>query len=368
MSPVEVIDSFGFESEEVRTALLHIPMMWGIDPEVTGIGYLIPLYIHVMLNCSIIRGGSHRLSSAITKVYLANKGEVLDTAEVSKVIVKDGEARGVELTDGRKFESKAVASTVDPHQTFLKFLDEGEIDLDIVSSAKRWEWEEVSLFDLHLSLKELPKYVAADFDPDVERSLVQVMGYETMGDLTSSWRNIIEGKLPHPAGHATLPTVFDRSQGPHTGEHVGRWETVAPYEPSEASWDDDSAKETFADTCLEKWSEYAPNLKKSNIINRYSYPPTYIEKKLTDMVRGSFKQGAYVTLQMGYFRPNDQCSNYRTPLKNYYVCGSSVYPGGMVLLAGGYNAASVIAEDLGIKPWWSTPDMVIEGRKKGLVP
>ena len=59
---------------------------------------------------------------------------------------------------------------------------------------------------------------------------------------------------------------------------------------------------------------------------------------------------------MGFLRPNIDCSSYRTPVKNLYVCGACTYPGGMVLLANGYNAAGVVAEDLALERWWEEPD------------
>jgi phytoene dehydrogenase-like protein len=66
-------------------------------------------------------------------------------------------------------------------------------------------------------------------------------------------------------------------------------------------------------------------------------------------------------------RPNADCSSHRTPIGNLYLAGASVWPGGMILLAGGYNAAGVVADDLGLERWWTEPDYVVEARKKGLV-
>ena len=111
---------------------------------------------------------------------------------------------------------------------------------------------------------------------------------------------------------------------------------------------------------------YASNLEKNKIIRRYENPPSYIESKFVNMVKGSFKHGAYESLQMGYMRPNIECSSYRTPVQNLYLCGASTYPGGMVLLGGGYNAANVVAKDLGLKPWWSEPEIVAKARARGL--
>ena len=70
---------------------------------------------------------------------------------------------------------------------------------------------------------------------------------------------------------------------------------------------------------------------------------------------------------MGFLRPNIDCSSYRTPIQNLYVAGASTYPGGMVLLANGYNAAGVVAEDLALNRWWPEPDFIKEAREKGLV-
>jgi phytoene dehydrogenase-like protein len=38
------------------------------------------------------------------------------------------------------------------------------------------------------------------------------------------------------------------------------------------------------------------------------------------------------------------------------MCGSSCHPGGNITGAPGYNAARVITESLGMKPWWKPVD------------
>ena len=86
------------------------------------------------------------------------------------------------------------------------------------------------------------------------------------------------------------------------------------------------------------------------------------------MKRGSFKHGAYTTLQMGYLRPNEDCSRHRTPLEGLYLGGASSYPGGMILLSSGYLAAKVVVEDLGLDMWWSPPDYVVKAKEKGYIP
>ena len=88
---------------------------------------------------------------------------------------------------------------------------------------------------------------------------------------------------------------------------------------------------------------------------KYITTPLDIENKLWDMKRGSIKQGAYLSLQMGNYRPNEYCSQHRTPIKKLYVNGACTYSGGTVIFGPGYLAANAIADDLGIEKWWKMP-------------
>jgi phytoene dehydrogenase-like protein len=280
--------------------------------------------------------------------------------------VEDGKAKGIELEDGRKImANKAIVSTLNPHQTFLELVGEDNVPSDLAQSIKDWKWEDWSLFTIHLGLKGLPSYKAGEEDPDCNRALIQLLGYESVEDVISHWKECIDGKLPSAKGHITSISQFDPIQAPK-GYHVARFETQAPYEVSGRDWED--IKEQYADECLKTWESHLANRSELKVVKEYIYPPTYIEQKLVDMVRGSIKQGAYISTQMGFFRPNIECSNYRTPIEGLYIAGASVYPGGMITLGPGYNAAAVVAKDLGLRIWWTPPDNVIRAQEKNLVP
>jgi phytoene dehydrogenase-like protein len=110
---------------------------------------------------------------------------------------------------------------------------------------------------------------------------------------------------------------------------------------------------------------YAPNLTPEKVLWTNITTPADIQNKFANMVKGSYKQGAYHPLQMGYLRPNQDCSQYRTPVKNLYLGGASVAPGGMVLFAPGYNCANAIAEDFNIQKWWTEPTYITTARENG---
>jgi phytoene dehydrogenase-like protein len=201
--------------------------------------------------------------------------------------------------------------------------------------------------------------VSQDMSNDVDHALICFLGIYDTDEFLSHIKEIEQGKVPQtPYCHVTCPSIFDPIQAPK-GFHTGRLESPVPYN---SDWD--KMKDDYANKCLSIWMDYAPNIK---LVHTYIYPPTYIEKKLKDMVRGSFKQGAYTPLQMGYFRPNESCSQIRTPIEGLYVCGASVYPGGMIIAGPGYVGANVIAQDMGVKKNWEEPEFVRHAREAGLI-
>lgn len=369
-SPLEILQECEFENEYLKAAILYLATMWGIGPETSAVGFFIPLIVNRMLNATLIVGGSHCLSSTIQKIAKENGADIFESAEAVKLIIDNGVAKGVILADGRQFMGRAIITTTNPKTTFLKLVGEDviqKISPSVYEQTKVWEWESTSLFSLHLALDRRPEYKATKYDPDVDKAMLKIMGVESTKDVVEHYKKTVKGELG-VVGSAITPTDFDPQQAPtdiFPGTAVARWEGVAPYEPKEGKWEE--IKEKYSDEILKEWQEYAPNLSQAKIIRRYPYTPEYIEKKLVDMVRGSIKHGAYIGTQMSSLRPNSECSSYRTPIKNFYVAGASTWPGGMVLLGGGYNVAGVVADDLGIPRWWEDPPMIKIARERGLV-
>jgi phytoene dehydrogenase-like protein len=315
--------------------------MWG-HSNYDGLGFLFPLIVYRMLNAALVSGGSHRLSSALHKVIIEEGGDICDLSEVTKVLLTGGKVSGVRLADGTEVKAKTVASTVDPKQNFLEFFEEGELPAELVQCARQWEWEKVSYFGMHLSLRSAPQYIGAEGFDDANRALITHLGVSDTEEILKNFQDMEDGKLPgHPHGHITVASLFDPIQGYGT-YHTGRWECLAPFDQD---WD--LIKGDYAKQCMDVWKQYAPNLDPLDPDNTLIYPPTYIEKKFKNMVRGSIKQGSYMTLQMGYNRPHDSCSRHYTPIEGFYVCGAGTYPGGMIIGGPGYLGANIIVKDLG---------------------
>jgi phytoene dehydrogenase-like protein len=360
-----------FENDHVRTLMLYICCHWGLDYNQSGVGYLIPLYLDRATAYRLVAGGSHRISNALLKRYFENKGQVRTSAQIKRIIMENGAAKGVELEDGTQYMAeKAIISTIDIHQTFLKYVGEKNLDKDFVEMIKIWQWEKWSLFDVHLAMAQPPNFKAAASNPEINKAFIYLLGYENSGDLINHWETMRTGGMPaSPGFNACFPSVHDPYQAP-PGKCSGLISQMAPFDLKDGGsekWLNLKFKEERAEKQIALLGQYAPNVTKDNVLWTYMTTPADIQNKFANMVRGGYKQGQYHPLQMGFLRPNQECSQHKTPVKNLYLGGSSVYPGGCVIWGPGYNCANVVAEDFGIKKWWSEPKMMTEAREKGYI-
>jgi phytoene dehydrogenase-like protein len=368
-TPEEIVNEL-FENDVVRTLMLYIACHWGLQYDASGVSYMVPLLINRATNYRLLRGGSHRLSNAMTKFMLEYGGEVRTNAQIKRIIVEGGTAKGVELVNGTRYmANKAVVSTIDTHQTFLQLVGEDNLDSMLVEKIKAWEWEHWSLCHLHLAMEEPPQFAAAANNPDLNKAFVYVLGFENSEDLKKHWDAMInDNAMVEPEGfNCCFPSVHDPYQSP-PNRCSGLISQMAPYKLNgdKEKWLSMKFKEERAEKLLEVLRRYAPNMTKDKVLWWNMTTPADIENKFVNMVQGSIKQGAYDSLQMGYNRPNEECPNHRTPIKNLYLGGASSYPGGLVTLGAGYGTANVVAEDIGAEKWWPEPESVTAARAKGM--
>ena len=348
-SPLQLITET-FEHDKVRALLLYASCMWGLDPRETGMGFMVPLMLDRAMNKCYCYGGSHKFASALGRQVIRNGGLILEAATVDKIIMENGRAVGVHIGfEDRVLRAKAVMSTLDPHTTFLDLVGESHLPPSLTEQIKGWAWDKWSFNTLHIAAEEPPKY--ATDDPWINQSFATVVGIEGVEQLLAHWDNVAHGKIDvtNFGGHSTCESLFDPTLSDRPGKYVSMFQLHAPY-ALEGGWV--NRRDEIKAAMLGKWRKAAPNLTPDKIISTSMEDPEDIVIRFPHMRRGSIKHGDYRPLQMGCYRPNQDCSTTKTPIEGLYVCGVSTYPGGLVLGGPGYLGANKVAEDLGVTKWW----------------
>jgi phytoene dehydrogenase-like protein len=102
-------------------------------------------------------------------------------------------------------------------------------------------------------------------------------------------------------------------------------------------------REKYADRCFDLMNEYAPNFKRS-VIARQVLTPVDLEERF-GLTGGNIMQGVMSLSSLSFMRPVPGYADYRTPVRNLYLCGAATHPGGGVMGACGFNAAREIIRD-----------------------
>jgi phytoene dehydrogenase-like protein len=343
-----------FEHDKIKAMLAFHAAVCGYYTDRIGLGINFPFMLGKIDNWRIAIGGSHRLAHALWRQMRRAGVTLLPATEVSRILVEGGQARGVQLSDGREFYAeKLVASSLDLQQTFVKMLPEEVVPQGLRKEIDQYEYQDASLFSVHLALHKIPKYKAASFDPDINQAWVLNMGYETLEDYNKDWNDIRQNKVPEdPRLNVAVNSLFDPTDAPE-GKATGLIRVFAPFEIGgigAGGWE--SFKKVYMGRCIRKWQKYCDGFSDIDILEAKPYTPLDISSKLINMVRGDWMVGKIAEDNLMSNRPNKMLSQYRTPIKGLYLCGSTTHPHGFITFGPGYNALQSIADDFGLEKWW----------------
>ena len=285
------------------------------------------------------RGGTGAISGAIAGAAREAGAEIRAKAAVAKILLHQGRAAGVVLENGDEIRSAVVSSSVDPHLTFLKFLDPAELPSDFVEEVRRYKFRGSS-GKVNLALDALPNFECLPGAGAHLRGAISISpGIEYM---ERAYDDAKYGRFSRrPYIDVVIPSLTDPSVAP-PGKHVlSCFVQYAPYKLAGGAWDDQ--REAFGDTVIETLREYAPNLKKI-IIGRQVLTPLDLEREF-GLTQGNIFQGELSLEQLFFLRPVPGWATYRTPIKNLYLCGSATHPGGGIMGAPGRLASLAILKD-----------------------
>jgi len=94
---------------------------------------------------------------------------------------------------------------------------------------------------------------------------------------------------------------------------------------------------------IDTLSEFIPNLK-DIILHKQVLTPWDIEQEF-GLTEGNIFAGELTLDQLFFFRPAVGWADFRTPIRNYYQCGSGTHPGGGITSGPGRLGALEILRD-----------------------
>jgi phytoene dehydrogenase-like protein len=287
-------------------------------------------------------GGGGGISNAIAAAAREKGAEIRTNAEVAKILVKDGMARGVVLRDGTEIQATRVASGVDANVTFLKLMSNGDLPADFVEAVRHIDYASASC-KINIALSELPDFTAVPGAAPGPQHRGTIHISPSMEYIERAYDDAKYGRpSQHPIIEATIPSVLDDTLAPAGKYVMSMFTQYFPYKlaPGLAL---EAEKEKYADRCFDLMTQYAPNFKRS-VIARQVLAPADLEERF-GLTGGNIMQGVMSLSSLSFMRPVPGYADYRTPVRNLYLCGAATHPGGGVMGACGYNAAREILRD-----------------------
>ena len=345
-SAAEFLEDY-FENELIQ-AQMAAPGVIGTALGVYSPGSAYILLHHVMGDVDgnigawgLARGGMGAISKALANAFQSFGGEIKTEAGVKQVIVKDGKAVGVALENGDDYYADIIVSNLDAKRTFTKCFDKKDLPDGIYEKAKNFKIRGSS-GKVNIALNGMPKFTNVPDNRFINRGGQTFAGsLETMERAYDCWKH---GRFSDdPFIETIIPSAWDPTVAPPGKHWMSCFVQYCPPQLSNGGWNA-AQREAFGETVVNKIERYAPGFK-DLIVHKEVRTPVEIEGEV-GLTEGNIFQGELTIDQLLFNRPFPGYSQYRMPVKNMYMCGSSTHPGGGVSSACGANAAREILIDL----------------------
>ena len=283
-----------------------------------------------------VKGGMGAVTAALARSAESAGAVIRVDAEVARIKTRAGRAVGVELADGGMIECDAVFSNADPKRTFLGLIDRGVLPQEFVQDVENIRIDG-SVIKINCALSELPDYVALPGVGPGPQHTGTVDICPSLGYLDSAFRDAEAGEpSSRPFMEVYIQSATDGNLAPPGMHSMSIFAQYAPYHLASGDWE--NRREEVADNVIDTLAEYAPNVKRA-IVHRQVLSPVDLERRF-GLTGGNIFHGEILPGQLFSDRPLPGWSDYETPLKGLYLCGSGAHPGGGVTGAPGYNAAA----------------------------
>ena len=346
MSAAEYLEDY-FENDLIKAAMAS-PGIIGTALGVESPGSSYILLHHVMGDVDgsigawgLARGGMGAISNAIASALQAAGGEIRTSAGVQKVLVERRKAVGVVLENGDEIRSNIVVSNLDAKRTFTRIMDKDDLPDGIYKRAKNFKIRGSS-GKVNIALSGMPRFTGVPDNPYIARGGQGFTGsLETMERAYDCWKRGTWSDDPFV--ESVIPSAWDPTVAPPGQHWMSNFVQYCPPKLADGPWTPEK-RDAFGESVIRKIERYSPGFR-DLIVHMEVRTPHEIENEI-GLTEGNIFQGELTIDQLFFNRPFPGFGQYRMPVKNMYMCGSSTHPGGGVSAVCGANSAREILMDL----------------------
>ncbi|XP_067092411.1 pyridine nucleotide-disulfide oxidoreductase domain-containing protein 2 [Osmerus mordax] len=353
-APIMKILNRWFESEPLRATLATDAVIGAMtSPSNPGSGYV--LLHHVMGELEkekgawgYVEGGMGGVSKAIASSARSLGADVFTEQSVQQVLVgADGSARGVVLQDGTEVHSKVVLSNATPYLTFKHLAPQGSLSPEFLKAVDQIDYTS-PVTKINVAVDRLPNFLAAptpDGKAGPHHQCSIHLNCESVELLETAYKDSLDGRpSSRPMLEMTIPSVLDSTLAPSGCHVVSLFTQFTPYHLQGGRDWTDQDREAYADSVFGWVEQYAPGFT-SSIVGKDILTPPDLER-IFGLTGGNIFHGSMSLDQLYLARPLPSFSDYRSPIRGLYLCGSGSHPGGGVMGSSGWNAAQTVMADL----------------------
>uniref|UniRef100_A0A667Y5U0 Pyridine nucleotide-disulfide oxidoreductase domain-containing protein 2 n=1 Tax=Myripristis murdjan TaxID=586833 RepID=A0A667Y5U0_9TELE len=338
-APIMKILNRWFESEPLIATLATDAVIGAMtSPNNPGSGYV--LLHHVMGELEkekgawgYVEGGMGGVSKAIASSARSHGADIFTEKDVGQVLVgSDGAAKGVVLKDGTEIHSRVVLSNATPYVTFKKLTPQGSLSPEFIKAVDQIDFTS-PVTKINVAVDKLPNFLAAptpDGKPGPHHQCSIHLNCESVAVLEAAYKDAMNGRpSKRPMLEMTIPSVLDPTLAPPGCHVVSLFTQFTPFHIEGREWTDQD-REAFADLVFDWVERYAPGFKGS-VVGRDILAPPDLER-IFGLTGGNIFHGSMSLDQLYLARPLPSLSDYRSPIKGLYLCGSGSHPAKKKLL------------------------------------
>lgn len=334
------------KDEFIRRICSFHPLLVGGNPFDTPSIFGLIIQFEKEWGVHYARGGTGAIVAALGRLFEEMGGTLQLNTEVSEIIIENGRAAGVKLSDGQVHRTDAVVSNADVAFTYKNMI-----------SAKNRSKK----IDLYFDNLQYSNSLVVIYFGTKRRYLDSKLAHHNI-ILGKRYRGLLKDifsakKLPEDFSlYLHMPTITDESIAPEGCESFYVLSLV-PHLDANINWAE--VGPAYNDKILSFLEEnYLPDLK-SNIIAQHSIDPIHFKNTLNSHKGAAFSVKPSL-IQSGWMRPHNKSSFY----EDLYFAGAGTHPSAGVpaVIASGKIAAELIDPAAG-----RIPESVKENRRSAIL-